>query len=117
MATKTQVKSARRASRHNRIRARVIGSAEKPRLAVFKSNTAVYAQLIDDAAGKTIAAADTRAQKGDNLVARASALGEAIAKAAKAKGIETVVFDRGGFRYQGAVAAVADGARAGGLKV
>ena len=116
MTTKTQLKKARRVSRHNRIRARVIGTAEKPRLAVFKSNTGLYAQLIDDAAGKTLAAADTRKQKGANLLERATAVGTEMAKQAKDKGIEAVVFDRGGFRYQGAVAALADAARAAGLK-
>lgn len=114
--TKTQLKKARRTSRHNRIRARVIGVADKPRLAVFKSNVALYAQLIDDAAGNTLVAADTRKQKGANLLERAAALGAEIAKQAKSKGIETVVFDRGGFRYQGAVAILADAARASGLK-
>lgn len=114
--TKTQLKKARRTSRHERIRARVIGTAEKPRLAVFKSNVALYAQLIDDASSQTLAAADTRKQKGTNLIERATALGAEMAKAAKAKGIEAIVFDRGGFRYQGAVAALADGAREGGLK-
>ncbi len=116
MKTKTQLKSARRVARHSRIRARVIGTVEKPRLAIFKSNTAIYAQLIDDNAGKTLAAADTRKEKGDTLVARAEALGQTIAKLAKGKGVAEAVFDRGGFRYQGAVAAVAEGARAGGLK-
>jgi large subunit ribosomal protein L18 len=116
MKTKTQLKKARRVSRHNRIRSRVIGSAAKPRLAVFKSNTGLYAQLIDDEASKTIAASDTRKQKGNNLGEKATALGADIASQAKAKGIEAVVFDRGGFRYQGAVAALADAAREAGLK-
>ncbi len=116
MKTKTQQKSARRVSRHARIRARVIGSSTKPRLAIFKSNTAIYAQLVDDAAGQTLAAADTRKEKGDTLVLRSEALGATIAKLAKEKNLTEVVFDRGGFRYQGAVAAVAEGARKGGLK-
>lgn len=116
MTTKTQQKSARRVSRHKRIRSRVIGSATKPRLAVFKSNTGIYAQLIDDAQSTTIAALDTRKIKADGLVARSVALGTEMAKIAKGKGIEAVVFDRGGFRYQGAIAALADAAREGGLK-
>lgn len=116
MKTKTQIKTERRVSRHNRIRARVIGTAAKPRLAIFKSNIAIYVQLIDDTAGTTLAAADTRQEKGDTLMARAAALGTAIAKSAIGKGITEVVFDRGGFRYQGAIAALADSARAGGLK-
>lgn len=115
MKTKTEIKKARRTSRHNRIRSRVIGAAEKPRLAVFKSNTALYAQLIDDQANSTLAAADTRKLSGTPLE-RATLLGVEIAKLAKGKGVEAVVFDRGGFRYQGAVAALADGAREGGLK-
>jgi len=116
MKTKTQLKTARRVSRHNRIRARVIGTSEKPRLAVFKSNTGLYAQLIDDSAGVTVAALDTRKQKGKNLLERAQALGTELAKIAAGKGIEKVVFDRGGFRYQGAIAVLADAAREGGLK-
>lgn len=101
--------------RHNRIRARVIGTATKPRLAVFRSNKFIYAQLIDDAAHKTIASADSRKMKGANPTERAAEVGKSIAEAAKKAGVETVVFDRGGFKYQGAVAAIADGAREGGL--
>lgn len=113
---KTQAKTQTRARRHNRIRARITGTAVKPRLAVYKSNTALYAQLIDDEAGKTLAAADTRKAKGDSLTEKATATGTAIAEAAKKAGIETVVFDRGGFKYQGVIAALADSARAAGLK-
>ena len=116
MKTKTQVKTSSREARHKRIRARVIGTSEKPRLSIYKSNTAIYAQLIDDSANKTLVAADTRKLKGDSVVARATVLGETIAKLAQDKGVTTIVFDRGGFRYQGAVAAVAEGARSGGLK-
>lgn len=116
MITKTQQKSARRQSRHKRIRARVAGTGAKPRLSVFKSNTGIYAQLIDDSSGATLAALDTRKLAGESLVGRAEALGAELAKMAKGKGVEAVVFDRGGFRYQGAIAAFADAARAGGLK-
>lgn len=116
MKTKTQLKTARRVSRHNRIRSRVSGTANKPRLTVFKSNTGLYAQLIDDTTNHTLIALDTRKFKGAGLVARAEELGTEIAKVAKDKGIEVVVFDRGGFRYQGAIATLADAARAGGLK-
>ncbi|MEZ4200242.1 MAG: 50S ribosomal protein L18 [Candidatus Paceibacterota bacterium] len=112
---KTQAKTQKRVSRHKRIRAKAIGTAVKPRLAVFKSNTAVYAQLIDDSTHTTLAAADTRKLKGDSLTARASELGSVIAKKAKDAGIEAVVFDRGGFKYQGSIAALADSARSGGL--
>lgn len=112
---KTQAKTQKRTSRHKRIRAKAIGTAQKPRLAVFKSNTALYAQLIDDSTHKTLAAADTRKLTGKTLTERAGVLGADIAKKAKDAGIEAVVFDRGGFRYQGVIAAMADAARAGGL--
>lgn len=111
----TPTKINKRATRHNRIRARVTGTSVRPRLAVFKSNTAIYAQLIDDTTGKTLAAADSRKQTGP-LLACAEAVGKEIAeKGVKAK-ITAAVFDRGGFRYQGVVAKLADGARAGGLE-
>ncbi len=113
---KTQYKNEKRAVRHNRIRARVIGSAERPRLAVFRSNRYVYAQVIDDSAGKTVLAVDSRAQKQGTPMERAVTVGTEVAKKAKAAGITKVVFDRGGFRYQGIVAALADAARAGGLE-
>jgi len=113
---KTQAKQTKRTSRHRRIRSRVIGTATKPRLAVFKSNRYMYAQLIDDEAAKTIAASDSRKLSGENLSEKAKSVGEDIAKKAKAAKIESVVFDRGGFRYIGAVAALADAAREGGLK-
>lgn len=116
MKTKTQVKTDRRSARHKRIRAKVIGTASKPRLAVFKSNVGIYAQLIDDQTGTTLAASDSRKQKGDTPLLRAEAVGVQIAELAKAKKIEEVVFDRGGFLYRGAVKAVAEGARNGGMK-
>lgn len=112
---KTQYKNEKRVVRHRRIRARVTGTATRPRLAVFRSNTAIYAQLINDEAGTTVATADSRAEKAATPLTRATAVGESIAKKAAALGITAVVFDRGGFRYQGSVAALADGARAGGL--
>ncbi len=112
---KSQYKVAKRVSRHNRIRAKVSGTATRPRLAVYRSNKYVYAQLIDDAAGKTLAASDSRKVAGATLTERASAVGAEIAGKAKTAGIKEVVFDRGGFRYQGAVAALAEGARTGGL--
>ena len=114
---KTEVKTMTRMRRHNRIRAKVSGTADKPRLAVYKSNTGVYAQLIDDEAGKTIAAADTRKANGANLTEKATVVGTSIGEAAKKAGVEVAVFDRGGFKYQGVIAAVADGARGAGLKV
>ena len=111
---KTQYKNTKRAGRHARIRAKISGTADRPRLAVFKSNTAVYVQLIDDARGVTLAAADSRNHKGTQSE-RAVAVGTDIATKAKAAGIASVVFDRGGFRYQGVVAILADSARAAGL--
>lgn len=114
MSTKAQEKVAKREVRHKRIRSRVVGTAARPRLAVYRSNKALYAQLIDDEAGKTLAAADSRKEKGTPSEA-ATAVGKAIAEKAKAAKIEAVVFDRGGFKYQGAVAALADAAREGGL--
>ncbi len=113
---KTQKKNTNRQRRHARIRSRVIGSAVKPRLAVFKSNRYIYAQLINDAEGKTLAAADSRTTAGANLGEKATAVGKSIADVAKKAGIKEAVFDRGGFRYQGVIAALADGARAGGLQ-
>ncbi|MFN3188055.1 MAG: 50S ribosomal protein L18 [Candidatus Paceibacteria bacterium] len=110
----TPTKITKRATRHNRIRARVTGTSARPRLAVFKSNTAIYAQLIDDTTGKTLAAADSRSHTG-SLLTRAEAVGKEIAKKGGEVKITTAVFDRGGFRYQGAVAVLADAARAGGL--
>lgn len=112
---KTAQKTQERNRRHARIRAKVSGTATKPRLAVFRSNKYLYAQLINDESGATIAAADTRKVTGASAIERATAIGKTIAEAAKKAGIESVVFDRGGFKYQGSVAALADGAREGGL--
>ncbi len=108
-------KQTNRTRRHARIRARVIGSSAKPRLAVFRSNRFIYAQLINDETGTTMAAVDSRTVAGGTALERATAVGTAIAEAAKKANISAVVFDRGGFKYMGAIAAVADGARKGGL--
>lgn len=103
---------------HKRIRRKITGTAERPRLAVYFSNKNVYAQLIDDTAGNTLAAASTR-DKGVGVtgssVAAATKVGEEIAGRAKAAKIEQVVFDRGGFVYHGKVKALADAARGAGL--
>ena len=106
--------------RHKRVRRRVEGSAERPRLAVFRSNKHISAQLIDDLSGRTLAAASTvepslRGSAGGNIEA-AKAVGALVASRAKDAGITTVVFDRGGFAYHGRVAALADAARAEGLE-
>lgn len=114
---KTIQKQSTRTRRHARIRSRVIGSATKPRLAVFRSNRFIYAQLIDDETNATLACVDSRKAKGANPTERATEIGKTIAELAKKAGIDTAVFDRGGFKYQGAVAAVADGARDAGLTI
>lgn len=113
---KTEKKQVMRTRRHNRIRSRVSGTASKPRLCVYKSNLYIYAQLIDDESATTLASADSRKVKGENLTAKATLVGNTIAEAAKKAGITHTVFDRGGFKYQGAVAALAEGARSGGLQ-
>lgn len=100
-----------RLKRHKRIRAKISGTAVRPRLAVFRSNLALYVQIIDDDAQKTIASAKA---KGRNK-AQAHILGVDIAKKVKAMGIKAVVFDRGGYRYHGTIAEIAEGAREGGL--
>ena len=109
-----------RRRRHNRVRRKVHGSAERPRLAVFRSYKHISAQLIDDDAGRTLAAAssiegDLRGSPGGNIDA-ANTVGKLVAARAKSAGITTVVFDRGGFAYHGRVAALADAARAEGLE-
>ncbi len=104
-----------------RIRAKVSGIASKPRLSVFRSNKDIYVQLIDDATGTTLVASNSREKDivaiAGNKVEKATLVGKSIAQKAKAAGIETVVFDRGGYLYHGRVKAVADGAREGGLKL
>lgn len=114
MTTK-MTKSEQRTRRHNRIRAKVSGTSERPRLAIFKSNSYIYAQIIDDTKRITLSAVSDKGIKGKTKTERASLAGEALAKSAKAKGLENVVFDRGGFIYTGRVRAFADGARKGGL--
>jgi large subunit ribosomal protein L18 len=108
-----------RERRHRRIRGKVAGTAERPRLAVFRSNKGIFAQLIDDESGRTLAGASwlglKKSFKG-NRIEQATEVGKAVADAAKQAGIETVVFDRGGYLYHGRVKALADGAREGGLK-
>lgn len=111
----TPTKVMQRTRRHARIRARVTGTAARPRLAVFRSNRFIYTQLIDDEAGKTVAAADSRTAKSAKPFDRAKEVGAQIAGKAKEKGITEVVFDRGGFQYQGMIASLADGAREAGL--
>jgi large subunit ribosomal protein L18 len=118
---KTQASAAGRARRHLRVRKKVTGSAARPRLVVNRSAKHMFAQIVDDTVGRTLAAASTldasiRSADGDKT-AKARQVGELLAQRAKDAGIEAVVFDRGGYRYHGRVAALADGAREGGLKL
>ncbi|MDT3331750.1 MULTISPECIES: 50S ribosomal protein L18 [Microbacterium] len=114
-------KSDARSRRHLRLRKKIVGSEVRPRLVVTRSARHVFVQLVDDSKGTTLASASTlesdlRTFDGDKT-AKARKVGELVAERAKAAGIETVVFDRGGNRYAGRVAAIADGAREGGLKL
>ena len=117
-----QSRSEIRVKKHNRMRNRFAGTAERPRLAVFRSNNHMYAQIIDDTVGNTLVAASTvekeikASLEKTNNVDAAAAVGTAIAKKALEKGITQVVFDRGGFIYQGKVQALADAAREAGLQ-
>lgn len=116
---RTAQKLSRRQNIRYRIRTKIAGTAQKPRLSVFRSNRDIYVQLINDDNGTTIAAASSRekdiAAQGGNKVEKSKLVGQAIARKAKELGIEAVVFDRGGNLYHGRVKAIADGAREGGL--
>lgn len=114
MKQKLTSKNDLRQRRHNRVRATITGTAERPRLAVFRSNRFISAQLIDDTAGHTLASAHGREFKGPQSE-QAAKVGGAIAKLATAKGVTKAVFDRGGYRYTAQVKALADAARTGGL--
>jgi large subunit ribosomal protein L18 len=123
LSKRTRQKRERRQRAHLRVRSRVKGTSERPRLSVFKSLQHVYAQVIDDSQGRTLAQASSldaeiRSQMGTSgaTVATASLVGKAVAERAREKGVEAVVFDRGGYIYHGKVKAIADGAREGGLK-
>src|ERR1700761_346376 len=108
----------RRLKRRRRVRARVTGTAERPRLSVYRSNKGIFAQLIDDRKGHTVAAVNWIEPELKSLTAtdQATKAGELLADRAKAAGVETCVFDRGGYQYHGRVKALAEGAREGGLK-
>jgi len=105
----------KRARRQKRIRAKVKGTEERPRLAVFKSNTAIYAQIINDDKGATLVSASSAEIKSGTMLEKAAATGKALAVKAKENNITMVVFDRGGFMYTGRIKALANGARDGGL--
>jgi len=107
-----------RARRHRRVRKKIQGTAQRPRLAVFRSNKHIYAQVIDDVSGRTLAAASTVEKDfggATGTVEAAKTVGKRVGERAKGAGVEAVVLDRGGFRYHGRVAGVADGAREAGL--
>lgn len=105
----------KRDRRHRRVRAKVVGTSERPRLSVFKSNTRLVAQIIDDETGKTIAAVSSVEEKAKTPRERAEAAATTLAKRASEKGVKRVVFDRGGFQYAGTIRAFADAARKAGL--
>jgi large subunit ribosomal protein L18 len=117
----TKDKQLARGRRHHRVRKKVLGTAERPRLAVFRSNKHISAQIIDDRSGRTLAAASTvekdlRGTGGTGNIDAAKKVGSLVAERGKAAGVTQVVFDRGGFLYHGRVAAVADAARSAGLE-
>jgi len=118
---KIRTQAHRRYRRHLRVRRKVAGSPERPRLVVFRSSKHIYAQVVDDLRGVTLVGAGDTSEgiqvDGKGKTARSFALGRLIAVKAKAKGIAKVVFDRGGYQYHGRVKAVADGARKGGLEL
>jgi large subunit ribosomal protein L18 len=109
-------KREQRERRHNRVRARVEGTESRPRLSIYKSNTRLTAQIIDDTKGTTLAAVSSANEKGKTPKERAEQAAATLAKAAGAKGIKAVVFDRGGFQYVGTIKAFADAARGAGLE-
>ena len=110
-------KQQQRLRRRRRVRAKIEGTAERPRLSIYRSNRGVFAQLIDDQAGKTLAAVNWTEKdlRGLGPTEQAKKAGELLAERAKAAGVESCVFDRGGYRYHGRVKALAEGAREGGL--
>src|SRR6478736_2621798 len=110
-------KPAQRLRRRRRVRAKVRGSAERPRISVFRSNRGIFAQLVDDSTGRTLAAVNWTEAELRSLkpLEQAKKAGELLAQRAKAAGVESVVFDRGGYQYHGRVKALAEGAREGGL--
>jgi large subunit ribosomal protein L18 len=121
MSYSTKDKQTARSRRHFRVRKKVAGTADRPRLAVFRSNKHISAQVIDDRSGRTLASASTveksvRDAGGTGNKSAATTVGRLVAERAKAAGVEKVVFDRGGFQYHGRVAAVADAAREAGLE-
>jgi large subunit ribosomal protein L18 len=113
----TVARAEARQKRHRRVRKKVLGTPERPRLAVYRSHRQIYAQLIDDVEGRTLVASDSLKGNGKDPKERAKAVGKDLADKAKKAGITAVTFDRGGFKFHGRVAAVAEGAREGGLEL
>ena len=113
-------KQQHRLMRHKRVRARIVGTAQRPRVSVFKSNKHIFVQLIDDESGKTILSSKVVSAKKSKIKGnkneKASEIGKIVAEKAKTTGIKEVIFDRGGYKYHGRIKAVADGLRAGGMK-
>ncbi len=120
--SKSKTRSEARDRRHKRVRSRITGTPERPRLSIYRSLSEIYAQIIDDKAGLTLTSASTidhdlrTSVDGMKKSEQARKIGQALAERAKAKGIKQVIFDRGGYRYIGRVKALADGAREGGLE-
>lgn len=117
MTNKQQFKQLKHKLRKGRVRARVAGSTARPRLAIFRSNSQIYAQVIDDATSKTVASSSSLNLKANgNKTEQAIAVGKSVAEQAISKGVKAVVFDRGGYKYHGRVKALADAAREAGLQ-
>ena len=114
---RAELKREARVRRHGRVRKKIHGTAERPRLAIFRSNRHIYAQLIDDRGARTLAAASDLGIADEGKTARAAKVGKAIAERARALGVQRVVFDRGGWLYHGRVKALAESAREGGLQI
>jgi len=115
---RTDVKRASRQRRHRRVRKRIAGAQDRPRMAVYRSNKHIYVQLVDDLEGRTVAAASSReVEGGGDKKDAAKRVGELIAQRAREAGVERAVFDRGGRLYHGRVRSLAEGAREGGLKI
>lgn len=114
METKAKLRALNR--RHRRVRKKVVGTPDRPRLCVHRSNRNIHAQIIDDSAGRTLVAASSLTASGADPKAKAKSVGAELAAKAKAAGITRVAFDRGGFKYHGRVQALAEGAREGGLE-
>ena len=109
-------KPERRLKRRRRVRAKIVGTAERPRISVFRSNRGISAQLVDDLNGRTLAAVEWTEFRGTKKMEQAEQVGRALAERAKAAGVERAVFDRGGYQYHGRVRAFAEGAREAGLR-